>query len=113
MLDTKEMIEIAVAALQDKKGIDILSLQVGALSPICDEFLIASGSSRSQVDALLDGVEEALGRAGAVLKAKEGTAESGWILLDYADIVIHIFTAEMREFYGLENTWRDAACVRY
>ncbi|MBR6171643.1 MAG: ribosome silencing factor [Eubacterium sp.] len=113
MLESKEMIDIAVAAMQDKKGMDILSLHIGPLSPICDDFLIVSGGSRSQVDALIDGVEEALGRAGAELKAREGTPESGWILLDYSDIVIHIFTVEMREFYGLEHTWRDAECVRY
>ena len=113
MIETEKMISVAVAAMQDKKGINIVSLKIGDLSPICDAFLIASGSSRSQVDALLDGVEEAMGRAEIPLISREGNSDSGWILLDYGDLVVHIFTSEMREFYNLEHTWRDAASVRY
>ena len=113
MMGTEEMIRTAVSALQDKKGIDIVSLKIGELSPVCDEFLIVSGNSRSQVDALLDGVEEALGRAGAELISREGNSESGWILLDYGDVVVHIFTSEMRDFYNLEHTWHDAVSIKY
>jgi len=113
MIYTDEMLSIAVSAMQDKKGIDIVSLNIGDISPVCDAFLIVSGSSRSQVDALLDGVEEAMGRADIPLISREGNSESGWILLDYGDLVIHIFTSEMREFYNLEHTWQDAAQKRY
>lgn len=109
----ENLLATAVAAMQDKKGMDIVSLHVGPISSICDDFLIVSGSSRSQVDALLDGVEEALGRAGFVMKDREGNADSGWILLDYYDVVIHIFTKEMRDFYDIEHTWRDAERISY
>ena len=113
MISTEEMLSIAVAAMQDKKGIDIVSLHIGDISPVCDAFLIVSGSSRSQMDALLDGVEEAMGRADVPLISREGNSDSGWILLDYGDLVVHIFTSEMRDFYNLEHTWQDAATRKY
>lgn len=113
MLGSKEMTDIAVKAMQEKKGIDIVSLHVGALTSICEDFLIVSGNSVAQVDAIYDAVDEALGRAGAVMRDREGSSAGGWILLDYYDLVIHIFTREMREFYDLEHTWRDASCTRY
>ncbi len=107
------MLDIAVAAMQDKKGSEIVSLHVGAFTAICDDFLIVSGSSRSQLDALLDAVEEAMGRSDISLRSREGDSAGGWILLDYGDLVIHIFTREMREFYDIEHTWRDAERVVY
>ena len=113
MDNTKKMIDTAVAAMQDKKGENIVSLHVGEVSAICDDFVIVSGSSHSQVDALLDGVEEAMGRAGFRLREREGSSAGGWILLDYNDVVIHIFLHEMREFYDLEHTWRDVPHITY
>jgi ribosome-associated protein len=107
------MLQIAVAALQDKKGESIVRLKIGERSVISDDFLIVSGSSRSQMDALTDGVEEAMGRAGYRLREREGSSDGGWILLDYNDLIIHIFLREMRDFYDLEHTWRDVTRIAY
>lgn len=113
MLDNTKMTRVAVAALQDKKGEDIAVLHVGSLTTICDDFLLVSGNSRSQIDALLDAVQENLGKEGVFPRNVEGSSAGGWILLDYRDLVIHIFSREMREFYDLEHTWRDSAIDRY
>ncbi len=113
-MEQKEtMLEAAVAAMQDKKGENIVQLRVGERSVICDDFLIVSAASKSQMDALLDGVEEALERAGYRLKDREGSSQGGWILLDYSDLVVHIFLREMREFYDLEHTWRDVTRITF
>ena len=113
MEEKKSMLQLAVAAMQDKKGESIVQLHIGERSVIADDFLIVSGSSRSQLDALLDGVEEALGRAGYPLRDREGSSDGSWILLDYGDLVVHIFLREMREFYDLEHTWRDVTRTVY
>ncbi|MCR4837711.1 MAG: ribosome silencing factor [Eubacterium sp.] len=107
------MLQVAVAALQDKKGESIVQLHVGERSVIADDFLIVSGSSRSQMDALMDGVEEAMGKAGYRMRDREGSSDGGWILLDYNDLIVHIFLREMREFYDLEHTWRDVSRTAY
>jgi ribosome-associated protein len=108
MTELNNMINTCCEALSDKKGFDIKILDVTKLSTICDDFIIASGSNKSQLDALCDCVEEAMGRAGYIMRNREGQSASGWILLDYYDIVVHIFSDEMREFYNIEHTWRDA-----
>lgn len=113
MEEKKTMLQVAVAAMQDKKGEGIVQLHIGERSVIADDFLIVSGSSRSQLDALVEGVQEALGRAGYPLRDREGSSEGGWILLDYGDLVVHIFLREMREFYDLEHTWRDVSRTAY
>ena len=113
MEEKKTMLQVAVAALQDKKGESIVQLHIGERSVIADDFLIVSGSSHSQMDALLDGVEEAMGRAGYTPRDREGSSDGGWILIDYNDLVIHIFLREMREFYDLEHTWRDVTRTAY
>ena len=107
------MLDVAVKALQEKKGEEIASLHIAERSVICDDFLIVSAGSHSQMDALLDGVEEAMDRAGYRLRDREGSSDGGWILLDYSDLVVHIFLREMREFYDLEHTWRDVQRTTY
>ncbi len=113
MTDLNSMVETACEALSDKKGFDIKILDVSKLSSICDDFIIASGSNRSQIDALCSGVEEDMYKAGFKLRNREGSAMSGWILLDYNDVIIHIFSDEMREFYNIEHTWSDAEMRSY
>ena len=82
-------------------------LDLYQLSSMGDYFIIADGSNRNQVQALCDNVEEYMHKAGAKLKNREGYANGGWILLDYYDIIIHIFVEEERSFYDLEHIWRD------
>ena len=104
---SKEMARIAYRALEDKKAEDIRIIDIEHVSVIADYFLIASGNNRNQVQALAENVEEQLYKAGYEKKQTEGYTSGNWILLDYGDIVIHIFDKENRLFYDLERIWRD------
>ena len=108
---TKEMVKLAYAALEDKKAKDITVLDIGSVTVIADYFIIASGDNDRQVTALTDSVDEALGKAGFVKRNIEGYATRRWVLMDYGDVVIHIFNTEDRLFYDLERIWRDGRRV--
>ena len=107
----KEMVRIACKALDDKKAKDIKILDISGVSVLADYFIIASGSNRNQVQAMADNVEEVLGKAGVHPKQIEGYQTANWILMDYGDVVIHIFDEENRLFYDLERIWRDGKVV--
>jgi len=106
-----DMLKIAVEALSDKKGEDIKAIDISEVSDIADVFLIAGGANRSQVQALCDNVLEKLGRAGYPEKQVEGYDASNWILIDFGDIVVHIFDKENRLLYDLERLWRDGNSI--
>lgn len=103
----KEMAKIACKAIDDKKGQDIKVIDIHNVSVIADYFVIASGTNSNQVQAIVDNVEEQLGRAGYEAKQIEGNRSSSWILMDYGDVIIHVFDEENRLFYDLERIWRD------
>ncbi len=103
----KEMAKIACKAIDDKKGQDIKVINIHNVSVIADYFVIASGTNSNQVQAIVDNVEEQLGRAGYEAKQIEGNRSSSWILMDYGDVIIHVFDEENRLFYDLERIWRD------
>lgn len=107
MQESKKMARIAVQALDDKKAEDLTILDISGVSVIADYFIIASGNNRNQVQAMADNAEEALGRAGYEPKQIEGYQSANWILMDYKDIILHIFSEEDRSFYDLERIWRD------
>lgn len=102
-----EMAKLAIDALEDKKAEDIRVIDISEVSVIADYFIIAGGSNRSQIQALCDNVEEKLGRAGTPAKQIEGYDTANWILLDFGDIIVHIFDKENRLLYELERIWRD------
>ncbi len=106
-MDAKEMTKLALRALEDKKAQDIKVVDISDISTIADYFIIASGKNRSQIQAMCDNVEEVLGRAGISKKQTEGYQNANWILMDYGDIIVHIFDTENRLFYDLERIWRD------
>ena len=108
---TKE-IKTIVDALEDKKGIDISVLDLSKVSDVTDCFVICSGTNRSQIQALADGVEEALGRNGILHRGIEGYDTANWILLDYGDFVVHVFDKDSRDMYDLERVWGDADKVQ-
>ena len=108
---TRTMIKNTVDALEDKKGEDIKIIDISEVSSIADFFVLASGSNRSQVQAMADYVEEKMHKAGFHLKQIEGYDGAGWILMDFADIVVHIFDRENRDFYDLERIWKDGKIV--
>lgn len=102
--------DIIVKGMQEKQGIDIVKLNLSGIpNSITDYFVICHGSSRSQVDALADSVMAETKKAIGVFPVhKEGFENCEWILLDYFDVVVHIFQGEKREFYQLEKLWADA-----
>lgn len=111
MDQSKNMARIAYQALDDKKGEEIKVIDISQISVIADYFLIANGNSDSQVRALVDSVEEALGKAGYEVKQREGYGAGSWVLLDFGDIIVHVFDKENRLFYDLERIWRDGKAV--
>jgi len=111
MSQSKEMARIACAALEDKKANEIRILDIEKISTLADYFIIASGTNKNQVQAMVDNVEEFLEKAGYQPKQIEGYHMANWILMDYGDIVIHIFDEENRLFYDLERIWRDGVAI--
>ena len=111
MNQSKEMAKIAYNALSDKKGEDIKIIDITAISVLADYFIIANGNSDSQVNALVDNVEEELHKAGYSLRQREGQASGNWVLLDFGDIIVHVFDKENRLFYDLERIWKDGKDV--
>ena len=107
MSKSLEMARLACKALDDKKGIDIKVIDIQDVSVIAEYFIIASGSNINQVQAMVDNVEATLGRAGYEAKQIEGNKSSSWILMDYGDLIVHVFDEENRLFYDLERIWRD------
>lgn len=107
----REMLAVAVKALDGKKGKDIKVLYTADQTTLADYFIICNGTSNTQVKALADAVEDAMTRAGEEPHHIEGHRGGQWTLMDYSSVVIHIFTDEAREFYSLERLWSDAAPV--
>ena len=106
-----ETAKVAVKALDSKKGADIALMNIGGITTIGDYFVVASGSSTTQVKALADEVDEQLSKLGIEPKRVEGYQSANWILLDYYEVIVHIFLQETREFYSLERLWSDAPQV--
>lgn len=102
--------KLAYAALDDKLATDIRVLDISKISTLSDYFVIASGSNSNQLKAMADAVDEKLFKAGFVLKHTEGiqTHNRNWVLMDFGDIVVHLFHKDDREFYSLERIWGDA-----
>ncbi len=105
------MVKIAAAALEEKKGEDIKVIDIEGVTVIADYFVLASASNANQTQALVDNVEEKLFAAGYECRQKEGNASSTWVLLDYGDVIVHVFSKEDRLFYDLERIWRDGKIV--
>ena len=106
MNELNSILKVAYNALDEKKAENIKVIDISKISIIADYFIIASGNNPNQLDALSDNVERKLGEAGVHPRQTEGPG-SGWTLMDYNDIVIHIFSKEDREFYDLERIWSD------
>lgn len=106
-MESREMVRLACEAMEDKKAQDIKIINIENVSSLADYFIVASGMNRNQVQAMADNVNEMLGKAGVEPKQLEGYQNANWILMDYRDVVIHIFDEENRLFYDLERIWRD------
>ena len=107
MADSKEMVKVMVAALQDKKAEDIRIIDISNVSVIADYFVIANGNNPNQIQAMVDNVEEQVYKSGFDDPKVEGYNSASWILLDYHDVILHVFSEEDRAFYNIERIWRD------
>lgn len=107
MKRSMDMAKLAIQALEDKKAEDIRVIDISEVSVLADYFIIAGGSNSNQIQALSDNVEEKLGRAGCPVRQIEGYDTANWVLLDFGDVIVHIFDKENRLLYDLERIWRD------
>ena len=105
------MVKTIVDALKDKKGEDIRVINISNLTTIADYFVIASGNNPNQIQALIDNVEEQMFKAGYKEVKVEGRSNSSWILLDYDNVIVHVFSDEDRSFYDIERVWQDGVTV--
>ena len=106
-METKEFAESICKFLSDKKAQDIVKIYVADKTVIADYFIIASGRSSTQVKALCDNLEEHVETLGVFAKRKEGVSEGRWAVLDFGDVIVHIFNDEQRLFYHLERIWGE------
>lgn len=113
LLDTAQLAKVAVDSASDKKASDILLLDIRDVTVIADYFVICSGSNTRQIQAIAEAIDEALGGQGTQLLRREGSADSGWLLLDFGAIIVHIFGPKEREYYRLERLWHEAKTVVY
>lgn len=107
----KEQMERIYAALSEKQGQDISVIDIRRVSDLADYFLITHGNNTPHVDALVDAVEETMGKLGVPCRSREGLRGGRWVLLDYGDVVVNVFSKEDRMWYDLERIWRDGTRV--
>lgn len=107
MKDIKKLAGIVINALEDKKAEDIRVIDISEISILADYFIIANGSNSRQIQAFADEIEQKLAKEGCHLKQAEGYDSANWILLDFGDLIVHLFDKENRSFYNLERIWRD------
>ncbi len=99
--------KIAIEALEDKKAVDVRVIDISGVSVLADYFVIANGTNKNQIQAMADEVENKMGRAGYAVKEVEGYSAANWVLMDFGDVIVHIFGGENRLLYDLERIWRD------
>lgn len=111
-MTSREIAKMAIAGLEDKKAGDIRVIDISNVSVMADYFIIASGTNRNQVQAMADSVEEKLREAGIHPRQIEGYQTANWILMDFNDVIIHVFNEEDRLFYNLEKIWLDGRMIK-
>jgi ribosome-associated protein len=112
-LDSTELAKIIAEVAADKKASDVVVLDIRELSVLADYFVICTGANARQIQAIADAVEEKLSDLKTPTRAFEGSANSGWMLLDCGDIILHIFGPMERDFYRLERLWSDTPTLVY
>ena len=111
--EARELALVAASAASDKLATDIVLIDVSDRLAITDVFVIATGNNERQVEAIVDEVEEQLRRVGAKPMRREGRRDGRWVLLDYADVVVHVQHQEERVFYALERLWKDCPFIEF
>ncbi|CAM3081458.1 ribosome silencing factor [Lactiplantibacillus plajomi] len=110
-MESKELLQLAVEGADDKRGEDIVALDVAKVSLMADYFMIVSADSKRQVQAIADNVVEFIRKAGSDVKSVEGRATGDWVLIDAGDVIVHVFQKDARAHYNLEKLWSDAPLV--
>lgn len=112
MMEPKEMAIKIAKQLDERKAIDVAVIDIGQKASFADYFVLASGSSERQMEALVEHVEDLLEPEGIFPKSVEGKKASGWILMDYGDVVVNVMTTEMRDKYNIEKVWGDCESLQ-
>ena len=108
----EEQVGVVVQALDDKKAKDIRTYDVRGVSGLCDAFVVATGIAAPHLKGIVSGVQGAMKAAGVNSFRVSGDGESGWIVVDYVDVVVHVFSPEARAYYALEKLWENAKSVK-
>lgn len=112
-MNSKEMAILSAKTLDSKKALDIICLDIESKSSIADYFILASGGSERQIKALSEEVDDKFAKEGLIVKSIEGKPSSGWILLDFGDVIVSVLTLEMREKYNIEKVWGDCEILNW
>ena len=104
----EEQVKLVVQALEDKKAVDVKTYDVRGVSGLCDAFVVATGTAAPHLKGLVAGVQQAMRTAGESSFRLSGDPESGWVVVDYVDVVVHVFSPEARAYYALERLWDGA-----
>lgn len=112
-VQSNELMKMAVSAAEDKKAIDVIALDLKDISLVADYFIICSGNSDTQVQAIATEVRKQADLAGARIRGIEGMDSARWVLIDLGDVIVHIFHREEREYYNIERLWTDAKVVEF
>lgn len=112
-LEPGQIARLAVDVAEDKKATDIVLLDIRGVSVIADYFVICTASNARQIRAIASAIDEKLSEHGAPAFHREGAADTGWVLLDYSDVIVHIFGPTERDYYRLERLWSTAKTVVY
>ena len=107
-LETAHLARKAVEAASEKQATDIVMLDMREICTFADYFVICSGDTQRQIEAICEEIDDVMGREGIAQRSREGAVDSGWILMDFGDVIVHIFTETEREFYKLEKLWSKA-----
>lgn len=111
-MNNKDIALKSAAVLINKKALDVVVIDIAEKSSFADYFVIASGGSERQVGTLADEIEDQFAKEGILTRSVEGKKTSGWILLDFGDVIVNIFTVEQRERYKIEKIWSDCSFLR-
>lgn len=112
-IHSDELLKVAVAAAEDKKAVDIVALNLKEVSLVADYFLICSGNSDTQVQAITTEIKKQADKRGARVRGIEGSDSARWVLIDLGDVIVHVFHREEREYYNIERLWSDAKVVEF
>lgn len=105
---SQDSLLLLAQAAEEGRALEVIALEVGSLLPICDYFLICHSRSSQHAQAICDRIEERAKQGGLRLHHREGSGQGEWVILDYQDVVVHVFSEAARKFYGLERLWADA-----